>query len=77
MFDLASYTEIINTLQNHVNDDPSSFWKLAAKSFRKGVLGFKYPEGLGEIEWEDQPRIMQGLLSDSNAKSYFEGFKSQ
>jgi hypothetical protein len=71
IFNLPNFTEIISTLKDHVDDDPSSFWKLASKPFRKGVLGFKYPEGLGEIERKDHPRIMQGLMSDSNAKSYY------
>jgi len=71
MFDLNGFTEIINMLEDHVNDDPSSFWKIASNLFRKGVLGFKYPEGFGIIDRKDHPRIMQGLISDSTAKNYY------
>lgn len=71
MFDLTGFTQTITELQDHVDDDPSSFWKLAVEFFRKGPLSFKYPEGLGEITLRDHPKIMQALISDTSSKSYY------
>lgn len=74
MFGLSNFNEVITTLKERIDDndsDPQSFWKVAVGLFRKGPLGLKYPEGLGEINNQDHPRIMQDLISCSELKSYY------
>jgi len=71
MFNLSDFSERIKALEDRVDDDPVTFWKLAAKSFQNNVLYFQYPEGLGEVEIDEHPRIMGPLLSDSKAKKYY------
>ncbi len=70
MFGLQEFSRNINVLKNHLDDDPDSFWRIAAEMFRKGQHGFNYPEGLGVIKTEDHPRLMQGLISDSKTRKY-------
>jgi len=69
MFGL-NYTQTIIDLQKHVNDDPFVFWKLAIEPFRNGPLGFRYPEGLGEIQIDSHPKVMQNLILDKKSKQY-------
>jgi hypothetical protein len=71
MFNLPEFHETISTLRSHVDDDPSSFWRIAAELARKGPLGFKYPKGFRVVNNEDHPRVMLGLISDSHVKSYY------
>jgi len=71
MFNVLEFNKTINVLKSHVDDDPSSFWKLAAEMASKGPLGFKYPEGFGVVNREDHPKIIQGLISNSRVKSYY------
>jgi glycosyltransferase involved in cell wall biosynthesis len=70
MFNVQGDAGDINTLKAHV-DNPPVFWKLTAEAARKHLLGFNYPERLGSINVEDHPRIMQGIVSDLQAKSYY------
>lgn len=70
MFNVKMHTENIDNLRQQV-DNPAEFWKLASKVARTQPLGFNYPESLGTINTSDHPKIMQGLISESQAKSYF------
>ena len=70
MFNIPEFNETIKTLRDHLDDDPSAFWKIAVEMARQGPLGYKYPEALGVVKIEDHPMVMQGLISDSDAKSY-------
>jgi glycosyltransferase involved in cell wall biosynthesis len=71
MFNVTDLSQFISSLENHVDDDPAVFWNLAAAPFRKAPLGFKYPDGMAEVNLADHPKIMQALLSDSKAKKYY------
>ncbi len=71
MFNLPQFSDVLSSLKDHVDDEPSVFWKIASKLARTWPLGYDYPEGLGLVNREEHPRIMQGLLSDSHAKSYY------
>jgi hypothetical protein len=71
MFNLQHFTEVITNLEAHLDDEASHFWELAVELFRNSEIGFKYPGGLGDLQTEDHPRIMKGLISDLKAKSYY------
>jgi hypothetical protein len=68
MFGLTTLMEDVNALRVHVNE-PEVFWTKAAE-IRQRELDFHYPEKLARVELKNNPKIMQGLLSDSQAKSY-------
>lgn len=71
MFNLPEFNKTINIFKDHVDDEPSSFWKIASELARTGPLGFNYPEGFGVVNKKDHPRLMQDLISDSHVKSYY------
>lgn len=62
MFGLQWLRKDREILKNHL-DDPF-FWKKAAEIRRK-ELGFNYPATLGMVEWEDHPKVVKALISDS------------
>jgi hypothetical protein len=62
------HTENIDNLSQQV-DNPAEFWKLASK-WPNSTAGFNYPESLGTIN-TSITKNMQGLISESQAKSYF------
>ena len=68
MFGLQGLRKDIELLKKY-SDEPSIFWEKAAEIRRK-ELGFHYPDTLGTVEWEDHPKLMKDLLSDSSNKSY-------
>ena len=68
MFGLQELRKDMEILKKHL-DEPLLFWKKAAEIRRK-ELGFHYPDSLGTVDWEDDPKLMKGLLSDSSNKSY-------
>jgi len=68
MFGLEELRKDAATLKNYLGK-PDVFWKEAARIRRK-ELDFHYPDALGMAEIKDHPKLMAGLLSDSNAQSY-------
>jgi hypothetical protein len=68
MFGLQELRKDMWILNKHI-DEPVLFWKKAAEIRRK-ELGFHYPDALGTVDWEDHPKLMKSLLSDSSNKRY-------
>lgn len=69
MFGLEELSRVIETLKDEVHK-PEVFWQKAA-SIRRDELGFHYPDTLGTVKFEDHPKLIQGLLSDSKLTSYY------
>jgi hypothetical protein len=68
MFGLQELRKDLQILKKYL-DEPLLFWEKAAE-IRRDELGFHYPDALGTVDFEDHPKLMKGLLSDSNMKSY-------
>ncbi len=68
MFGLQELRKDMESLKNYL-DEPLVFWEKAAEMRRK-ELGFHYPTALGAVDMEDHPKLMKGLLSDSNMNNY-------
>ena len=71
MFNIPGFKEAIETLKNHVDDDPSVFFKIAVQLARKGSLGYNYSDALGVVKIEDHPKLIRDLISDPQVKSYY------
>lgn len=67
MFNLAGQYRMIEELKPLI-DNPSEFWKVVSQ--RVG-FGLKYPEGCEVINKTMHPKLIQGLISNADLKSYY------
>lgn len=68
MFGLENLNGVIETLKGEVGN-PERFWQKAA-TIRRDELGFHYPDALGTVGFREHPKLIQGLLADSNLTGY-------
>jgi hypothetical protein len=69
MFSMTDFAKTADSLQNHMGD--LDFWKTAAQMHDDNPYAFKYIGEFSNTSIKDHPKIMQGLLSDQNAKVYY------
>jgi hypothetical protein len=69
MLNLPEFNETVNFLKLHGRPLPF-FWELASAIARIGELGMNYTEALRFVSNEEHPKIIQGLLSDTQSRSY-------
>lgn len=68
MFGLEHLKGVIETLKDEVGN-PEVFWQKAA-AIRRDELGFHYPDALGTVGFKEHPKLIQGLLADSDLTGY-------
>ena len=69
IFNLPEHYQIVESLEGYV-DDPGVFWKIASEQARKG-FGPEYPEEFAVVSKSEHPKLIQDLVSKSDAKGYY------